>query len=186
MIGHRSALATDPSRSKLGHSISRNEALLGTTYRTEWDVIMNWKSDSRSSDSVQAPLASEPIVSVGSVTTIPYETVEEWQAGRDGIGRAIVVRPDFRNVERLRTLGAQLANETRQSQFAIVMIYDKADAARMRRAALGERLSKADMALYDEHMRGSYTRNGRTGFHAITAMPDGVKGPSTQIPLPRQ
>lgn len=53
----------------------------------------------------------------------------------------------------------------------------------MRKAALGEGLSTADLKYHDDHAIGSYFRNVNTGYHALMVTLGGAGEPTKEIPL---
>lgn len=60
---------------------------------------------------------------------IPYEGVEIWKIGDNGLGTTIVIDPKYDNSESLKRLGSELNNENRSRQFAMNYIYtDKTSA----------------------------------------------------------
>lgn len=61
--------------------------------------------------------------------TIPYEGVEIWKIGDNGLGTTIVIDPEYDNVESLKQLGSELNEENRSRQFATNYVYtDKTSA----------------------------------------------------------
>ena len=44
-----------------------------------------------------------------------------------------------------------------------------------------DQFSKADLAYYDAHMLGSYSRNVNSGYHVLTIMLGGPNGPAIEV-----
>lgn len=128
-----------------------------------------------------SPPVTESQGSAEPSRTISYVVVESWEIPNGGSGKVIVVSPANRNDGDLRLLGDQLRRETSRDRNAVVEIYDATRAARLRRDAFTERLSKADQAFYDRHKIGMYTRNANTGHHSLVLMLDGLNGEFTTI-----
>jgi hypothetical protein len=54
---------------------------------------------------------------------IPYEGVEIWKIGDNGLGTTIVIDPKYDNVESLKQLGSELNEENQSRQFAMNYVY---------------------------------------------------------------
>lgn len=60
---------------------------------------------------------------------IPYEGVEIWKIGNDGLGTTIVIDKKYDNTESLKQLGTELNKENETRQFAMNYVYtDKTSA----------------------------------------------------------
>lgn len=60
---------------------------------------------------------------------IPYEGVEIWKIGSDGLGTTIVIDDKYDNTESLKQLGSELNKENETRQFAMNYVYtDKTSA----------------------------------------------------------
>jgi hypothetical protein len=116
-----------------------------------------------------------------AVPTISYRVIEEWTIPNGGYGRIIVIEPTHRNEKDMRMLGDQLRSDTKKDRNAIIFVYDDEKAARMRKAALAERLNKKDLAHHDKHMIGDYLRNANTSFHCLKILLEGLDGPSLEV-----
>jgi hypothetical protein len=117
----------------------------------------------------------------GKTPAITYQTINEWRIPNGGYGRVIVINPSNCNDADMRALGKQLRNETRLDRNAFVVIYDDLRAARLRNAALAERLSQKELEYHDKHLIGSYMRNASTGFHQLVFGFSGIHGPQTIV-----
>ncbi len=140
-----------------------------------------------------SPPGSKPVSSVkalpnpntakseNALPTISYRVIEEWRIPNGGYGRIIVIDPIHRNEKHLRMLGDQLRADTKKDRNAFIWVYDDEKAARMRKAALGERLNKKDLEHHDKHMIGDYARNANTGFHTLIIRLEGLDGPPLEV-----
>lgn len=54
---------------------------------------------------------------------IPYEGVEIWKIGDNGLGTTIVIDPKYDNTESLKQLGSELNEENHSRQFAMNYVY---------------------------------------------------------------
>ena len=93
----------------------------------------------------------------------------------------IVIEPRSVTETELRTLGDQLRYEARGGGISMVIVYDDASAATMRKAAMADRLSSSDLRYHDRHMVGTYNRNSRTGFDRWVYYVHGVNGPEKMV-----
>ncbi len=114
---------------------------------------------------------------------IPYRVVEQWNGD---LGRSIVIDPAHQNEKDMRALGDQLNRETSDDAFALIFIYDDEKAARMRRDALAERLSEADVAYHDRHCIANFTRGAVPAGGArrridYSIFPNGLTGRSINL-----
>jgi hypothetical protein len=106
-----------------------------------------------------------------------YKVVREWPIPNGGKGRVVVISPANRTEHGLRALGDELRANTRSDRNAVVQVYDDAHWAAKDQDALVERLSPKDLTEHDRHLVGQYMRNGNNGFHQLTIMLEGSKGP---------
>jgi hypothetical protein len=107
--------------------------------------------------------------------------VEQWPIPAGGFGKAIVLTKPGPTEAELRMIGDQLRKDTQGDKFAFVYVFDDERAARNRRFGVSEKLSPADQKYYESHLKASYIRNGKTGFHELHMMPQGVDGPMTTV-----
>jgi hypothetical protein len=115
-----------------------------------------------------------------NVAAPSYKIVEQWTIPSGGFGRAIVVRTNPTEAE-LRALGEKLRHDTRSDRNAFVFVYDDERAARNRRAAFIEKLSKSELQHHDRHQVAKYFRNANTGFHELDISVQGLGGPSAKV-----
>ena len=113
--------------------------------------------------------------------TSNYETIAQLSIPNGGYSRVIVIASQFCTDMDMRRLGEQLKYETRSQRNARVFIYDDPRAAALRRAALDETASKADMLFHDQHLVGCYWKNGNTGFHQLAFGLRGINGPQVMV-----
>ena len=116
-----------------------------------------------------------------AIPTISHRIIEEWTIPNGGYGRIIVIDPVHRNEKDMRMLGDQLRSDTKKDRNAFIWIYDDEKAARVRKAALAERLNKKDLEHHDKHVIGDYARNANTGFHALIIFLEGLDGSPLEV-----
>src|SRR5882672_3722900 len=100
------------------------------------------------------------VISIGSMAqpntaVLSYKIVEQWSIPNGGFGRAILVKANPTETE-LRALGERLRQDTRNDRNAFIFVYDEEGAARNRRAAFAEKLSKAELKHHDRHQVAKY------------------------------
>lgn len=93
----------------------------------------------------------------------------------------IVVDSSIVTAELAPRLGATLRKNLAGERNAFVQIFSSERAALQRDAAIQDRLSPNNMAYYDKHALGSYTRNANTGFEGLDFSPKGIDGTTTSI-----
>lgn len=128
-------------------------------------------------------LAAALTVSLPSVGVpqVKYQVVERWNIPNGGQGMSIVVPPAVRTLAGMRAFGEQLRRERAADRHAEVFIYANERAARSRVAAIGDRLSPAEMRNYDRNFIGVYSKNSVSGYHQLDIFLQGDNGPVTSV-----
>jgi hypothetical protein len=93
----------------------------------------------------------------------------------------ILIDPKHRREKDMRELGDQLCKDFTKDKFVWAIVYDDEKAAKMCKDAINDRLSKSDLAFYDQHMIGIYNRNLTKSYHAFQILLEGIDGPSIDI-----
>jgi len=115
-----------------------------------------------------------------NTAVLSYKIVEQWSIPNGGFGRAILVKANPTETE-LRALGERLRQDTRNDRNAFIFVYDDEGAARNRRAAFAEKLSKGELKHHDRHQVAKYFRNANTGFHELDITSKGLDGPNAKV-----
>jgi len=123
---------------------------------------------------------SETSTAQSNIVGPAYKVIEQWSIPNGGFGRVIVVAPSPGEAD-LRALGEKLRQDTRNERNAVVFVYDDSRAAEYRRAAISEKLPKAELQHHDRHRVAMYLRNVNTGFHELDITPEGLGGPNAKV-----
>ena len=124
--------------------------------------------------------------------TVTYRVIEQWMMTSIGdrktgsiklvgSGKVIVIDAALRNEEDLKKLGEQLKADTKADQVSMVFIFDDEKAAANRKDALAKNVSKEDLAHFEKHSIGSYSRTGSTGVSTLKIFLDGPNGKTVVV-----
>jgi len=125
--------------------------------------------------------SEQPAAATGTPETpkVAYTVVWKHAIPNGGYTRSIYVDPGLRNEADLTALGRQLASDTKADRNAFVYIHDDEKAAKMFPNLAT--LSDAELAYYDKHEVGIYTRNINTGLHELAIMLAGPQGKMIKV-----
>ncbi len=112
---------------------------------------------------------------------LAYRVIEQRSIPNGGFARTIVINTVNPSESALRGLGERLKQDTKSERNAFVWVYDEERAARNRRAAISEKLSKAELQHHDRHYVALYSRNANTGHHEFEYYPKGFTGPFVKV-----
>lgn len=112
---------------------------------------------------------------------LAYRIVEQRSIPNGGFARTIVLSKANPSESVLRSLGERLRQDTKGERNAFVWAYDNERAARNRRAAVTESLSKAELQHHDRHYVALYSRNANTGHHEYEYYPKGFGGTFVKV-----
>ena len=116
-----------------------------------------------------------------NVSPLSYKTVDQWNIGSAGFGKVVVLNKPNPTEQELRVLAEKLKQDTKNDKITFIFIYDDERAARNRRAATSETLTKAEMQHYYRHQVAQYLRNANSGVHKLVIYPKGLSGPMIEV-----
>lgn len=96
--------------------------------------------------------------SVGE-SKIPYEGVEIWKIGDNGLGTTIVIDPKYDNSESLKQLGLELNEENQSRQFAMHYVYTDKDSALYRKESFCSPGQSASIRKHKQNWAALYQKD---------------------------
>ncbi len=90
---------------------------------------------------------------------IPYEGVEIWKIGDNGLGTTIVIDPKYDNVESLKQLGSELNEENQSRQFAMNYVYTDSTSALYRSESYCSPSQSAAIRAHKENWAALYQKD---------------------------
>jgi hypothetical protein len=108
-----------------------------------------------------------------------YRIVQNKKIPNGGDSLRVVVAKEFATQKALESVIDDIRKMTLNQQNTFLYVFDDSRAPAMMDRL--DELTEEENQFYDQSFKATYKKNGNTGFHEATIMPDGLNGPNIRI-----